>query len=237
MTRQMCSMAVAAVAACAIIGAAPAQAQTTIDLSKYTAAPGTTPAAFLVNGVANASEEQQSASGNRRHEGIGIGVKGGFLWPSFGDAQGAGFEENTGWLLGLFIGGNRGGVLGAQTEIQYGKRGASSGSIDFEQYFIEIPVLARVNIGSNSLNGVSFYGMAGPVFDINLSTKLAGVDVADNYESLDVGMLIAGGVEITRLFVEARYNQGFKNVLKSGGGAISDTNNKYFAIQLGLRFN
>ena len=35
-------------------------------------------------------------------------------------------------------------------------------------HYLEIPVLARVNVGSGSLNGMLVYGVVGPVFDIKL---------------------------------------------------------------------
>jgi hypothetical protein len=193
---------------------------------------------FLVKGLAtNAAQGQQSSSGQVRHEGVGIGAKFGFLWPSIAEAQGGGFEDNTGWLVGIFFGGNRPGTIGVMGELQYGKRSASFGETDFTQYFIEIPVLARVNAGSNSLNGILGYFLIGPVFDINLTSKLEDVKIEDQYESLDIGMLVGGGVEITRFIVEARFNKGFKNVLKSTGGDAEDIKSKSFAVQFGIRFN
>jgi hypothetical protein len=192
---------------------------------------------FLTAGMAQGQQPPPPPGGNPRHEGIGIGVKGGFLWPSFAEAQGTGFKDKTSWMAGVFFGGNRPGTIGVMGEVQYGKKSASLGNIDAEQYFLEIPILARINAGANSLNGLLGYFMVGPVFDINLKTKLRGVDVKSAYEDLDIGLLIAGGVEITRFLVEARYNRGFKNVLKSTGGRTTDIKSESFAIQLGFRFN
>ncbi len=217
----------------------PALAQSDSTTLRLPAADATlATSGFLVKGIAtNNAEGQQSSSGQTRHEGIGFGVKGGFLWPSFAEAQGSGFEDKTGWLAGIFFGGNRPGTIGVMGEIQYGKKSGEAGNNTLDQYFLEIPILLRINAGTNSINGISFYGMAGPVFDINLNTKLNGVKIEDKYQSLDVGLLIAGGVEITRFIVEARYNQGFKNTLKSGGGGTSDLKSKSFALEVGLRFN
>jgi hypothetical protein len=193
---------------------------------------------FLVTGMAatNAAQDQ-SSNGQVRHEGVGIGVKGGFLWPSFAEAQGAGFKDDSGWMLGIFFGGNRPGVVGVMGEIQYGLKKGSLASDTLKQYFIEIPILARINVGASTLNGISVYGLVGPVFDINLQTKLNDIKIEDKYQSLDIGLLIGGGVEITRFLVEARYNQGFKNVLKAEGGGNTDLKSHSFAIEFGVRFN
>lgn len=190
----------------------------------------------MAHGLAAASAGQPGSASGAPGGRFGFGVKGGLLWPSFDETQESTFDENTGWMLGGFLGSSRDRLLSAQAEVQFGKRGATSGAIDFAQFFLETPVLARLNLGARTLGGVTPYFMAGPVFDINLTSTMGGVDVGDRYESLDVGFLAAGGVEITRFFVEARYNKGFKNVLKNGGGGTTDATNRHFAIQLGFRF-
>ena len=219
--------------------AVPAGAETTglLDQASAKAAADTSGTAFLTAGMVQRQAPPPPGGGGVPHQGVGVGVKGGFLWPSFAEAQGAGFEDNTGWLFGIWFGGNRGGTVGAMGEVQYGKRGGSFGSLNLDQYFIEIPILARINIGSPSLSGISVYGLVGPVFDILLKTKLEGVEIEDKYESLDIGLLIGGGIEITRFLIEARYNQGFKNVLKESGANISDIKTHSFAIEFGVRFN
>lgn len=234
--------ALVAAAGCSILLAAqPAWAQQlsgSLDRAAAKASQAdSTGSTFLTANLAQGQQPPPPPGGNPRHEGIGIGVKGGFLWPSFAEAQGTGFEDKTSWMAGIFFGGNRPGTIGVMGELQYGKKSASLGNIDAEQYFIEIPILARINAGTNSLNGILGYFMVGPVFDINLRTKLRGVDVKSRYEDLDIGLLIAGGVEITRFLVEARFNKGFRNVLKATGGGTTDIKSQSFAIQLGFRFN
>lgn len=234
--------ALVAAAGCAVVFAAqPVRAQQLSGSFARAAATASqadaTSSTFLTAGMAQGQQPPPPPGGNPRHEGIGFGVKGGFLWPSFAEAQGSGFEDKTGWMAGIFFGGNRPGTIGVMGEVQYGKKTASFGSIDLEQYFLEIPVLARINAGANSLNGINVYGIVGPVFDINLKTKLNNLDVKDAYEDLDIGLLIGGGVEITRFIIEARYNKGFKNVLKSSGAATSDIKTHSFAVEVGFRFN
>jgi hypothetical protein len=238
MFRQSRFIAVVALAVSALaVFTRPVLADDTSTSIAQSVANATTNADFLIRGIATTSAEQGQSSNGGGGNGVGIGIKGGFLWPSFAEAQGAGFKDDSGWMFGLFFGGNRGGVLGIMGEIQYGKKSGSLGNNNLDQYFLEIPILARINIGSSSRNSVSVYGLVGPVFDVNLQTKLNDVKIEDKYQSVDVGLLIGGGIEITRFLIEGRYNQGFKNVLKAEGGSTSDIKSHSFAIEVGLRFN
>ena len=199
-----------------------------------------TDSSFLVAHLTPRTENAaQQSSGSSRHDGFGVGVKGGYIYPSFSNAR-SDFDASAGWQLGIFFGGNRPGVLGVMGEILYGMQnvpGPAFGTA--EQFFLEIPILMRLNIGTNSLNGISFYGIAGPVFDVNLKTEQNNLDVKSNYNSLDVGLIAGGGVEITRFFIEARYNWGFKNILQSNSSItnVQDLNTRRFATMVGFRFN
>ena len=193
---------------------------------------------FLVSGMASSSAAQQNQSGNPRHEGIGIGAEVGPIFSSFDEAS-TNFKNNNGFEGGIFFGGNRPGTVCVMGKLLYAKKGAknSAGTQAVDLYYLEIPVLMRINAGSNSLNGVSVYGIVGPVFDILLTGKLNDVDVKDNYESLDLGLQFGAGVEITRFLVEGVYTKGLKNVLKSTGGSTTDIKSRSFAILFGVRFN
>ena len=52
-------------------------------------------------------------------------------------------------------------------------------------------MLLRVNVGSESRNGVIGYGIVGPVFDIKIDD--IGLNIADEYEGLDIGIMAGGG--------------------------------------------
>jgi hypothetical protein len=71
-------------------------------------------------------------------EGFGVQVGGGPIFSSFDDTAGLDFDTKAGWLAGLLMGGNRGGVLGVEADVLYGKKGAKLnipvvGTVDFEQ--------------------------------------------------------------------------------------------------------
>src|SRR5262245_5600559 len=141
--------------------------------------------------------------------GFGFGIKGGPLFAS-ANTSNYSFENKTGFLVGVWFGGNRTGTIGIEGEVMYGKKGApvTSGSGNVDLYFIEIPVLFRVNVGSASINKWVVYGIFGPSFDIKLKGKQNDLDVSDNYSGLDIGVIAGGGFEIFRFLIEARGNWG-----------------------------
>jgi hypothetical protein len=174
-----------------------------------------------------------------RSEGFGVGAKIGPLFTSYSSAA-ASFDTNTGLEGGIWFGGNRGGTVGVMGEVLYAQKKQSvsglTGTTTLQ--YLEIPILMRINVGSRSRSGVSVYGLVGPVFDVNLKAKLNNIDVKGNYESLDYGILGGVGIEITRFLVEARYNWGLMNVLKSSNvGSATDIKSRSFAVLFGVRFN
>jgi hypothetical protein len=192
---------------------------------------------FLVAGMTSqqpAAPPAQSSVG-----GIGFGIKGGWIYSSFSQA-GESLDSRGGWEAGIFFGGNRSGVVGLMGELLYARKSFEEGVVakTTKLDYFEIPVLIRLNIGSSNKNkGVIFYGLAGPVFDFNLKAEQDGVDVSDDYEKFDIGVLAGGGMEISRIILEARYNWGLKNLLKNSGTFSGDLKNQTFALIGGIRFN
>jgi len=223
-----------------VVATLPAGAQTREGLLLTGQASSDTNPAFLTAGMVRQAPPPPGGSGPRA-EGFGIGAKIGPIFTSYDAASCDGcFNTNTGWEGGIWFGGNRGGRVGVMGELLYAKKkqegSGLTGSTTLQ--YLEIPILMRINIGSRSRNGISVYGLAGPVFDVNLKASLNGLDVKSKYQSLDLGVLFGGGIEITRFLVEGRFNKGLRNVLDSdNAGSISDIKTKSFAVLFGLRFN
>jgi hypothetical protein len=59
-----------------------------------------------------AASPQRASTGP--HEGFGIQLGGGPIFSSFDDTAGLDFDTKAGWLAGLLMGGNRGGLLGVE---------------------------------------------------------------------------------------------------------------------------
>lgn len=176
-----------------------------------------------------------AAPGGAEAQGVGAGVKGGYLYSSFDfDNLSAVLDSSNGWMAGLFFGGNRPGRVGVMGEINLqAKRGeAEMGSATI--YYVQVPVLLRINGGSRSTSGVSGYGIIGPAIDMKIGEDLGNLDI-DDIESGDVSLLVGAGVELARLIIEARGTWGLRSIVKDAEGA--DVKSRTFAILLGVRFN
>ena len=144
-------------------------------------------------------------------QGIGIGVK---VGPTFNDfTSDEAPDGQTGWMGGLFIGGNRAGRVGAAVEFNYVKKSAEFTFVDGSKStadlrYIQIPILFRFNGGSRVIDrGVNFYGIVGPFFNFKMDAEASGFDAFDDsVEDIDSGFVVGGGVEITRFIVEFRYD-------------------------------
>jgi hypothetical protein len=197
--------------------------------------------AFLTAGMVEQTTPPPPPGGSGpRAEGFGIGAKIGPLFTSYTAASCDGcFNTNTGWEGGIWFGGNRGGRLGVMGEVLYAKKKQEQANLTGATLqYLEIPILLRINIGSRSRNGISVYGLVGPVFDVNLKASIGDQDVKSNYQSLDIGILGGAGIEITRFLVEGRFNKGLRNVLNSNNViGFGDIKTKSFAVLFGVRFN
>lgn len=177
---------------------------------------------------------QQSSQGG---EGVGIGVKVGPLFSSLNAAK-TDFSNRTGFIGGLFIGGNRHGVVGVGVDILYARKGAKDedgDSLDLD--YINVPVYARINAGSSNLNKASVYGIVGVDLNFLLKAKFSfsDTDAKDDFSRADYGLAVGIGAEITRFVIEGRYTKGFGNIAKKTGAEELKTQS--FAVMFGVRFN
>ncbi len=208
------------------------------------AAPEDTPAAspspFRVTAsfADAASADQQTASKSSHHEGFGFGIKGGFLFNSLSSSpiNGAAINSGTGSTVGIFFGGNRPGRFGVMGELMYNNRKGSSGGSNLSVHSLEIPVLFRLNIGSQSLKGALVYAIFGPAIDIQLTSKLNGADVSSNFNGYNVNFIAGAGIEITRFIVEVRGDWGFTSVNKNLNN-VATIHTKAVAFLVGFRIN
>ena len=160
-------------------------------------------------------------------QGVGVGVKAGFLHSSF-DAANA-FDSGDGWQAGLFFGGNRRGTVGFMGEFNVQARKVGDSSI----YYFQVPALLRLNFGSSSSSGASVYGIAGPALDLKFGDDIEAS--IDGIESVDVSIVAGIGFEAARFIIEGRGSWGFRNIAKES--TVVDVKTTTFAILLGLRFN
>jgi hypothetical protein len=161
-------------------------------------------------------------------QGVGVGVKAGYLHSSF-DVANAFNSGGDRWQAGLFFGGNRPGAVGFMGEFNVQSRKVG----DASAYYFQVPALLRLNVGSSSASGPSVYGIVGPALDLRFADDL-DVNI-DAIESVDVSLVAGVGFEIARFIIEGRGSWGFRNIAKQS--TIVDVKQRTFTILFGVRFN
>lgn len=187
---------------------------------------------------------QQSSSSGGNQEGFGVQVMGGLLFPSISsDVVATGQSGKTGWLVGLGLGGNRGGVIGVEADILYGQRKSDVNrtgfaTTEFTQSVVDVPVMIKGNIGSASREGLSVFVQGGGYFDWLFSGKLASVDISNNTNGYEVGAVLGGGVEFVRVSVQGRYYIGLRDITQTFDVAHSqNSRSKAFGVFAAVRLN
>lgn len=196
-------------------------------------------AALTVLSLAQPALAQSGNQTSNQDEGIGIGVLGGLARPklSVDNAVDDALSGKTGTMLGLWVGGNRGGLIGFTGEFIYVIRKADTPLGELSYPAFQIPAVFHVNFGSADRNKAMGYAIVGPSFQFNLSQKIDGEDVPDQakFKGADIGLLVGGGFEIFRVAFEVRYNIGMRNI--SSGGDISETKSRAWEFLAKFRFN
>jgi hypothetical protein len=180
------------------------------------------------------AQQSLQVSNSGSDGGVGFGVEFGLTRATI-HAKGAGdfIKSRNGLMGGIWFGGNRNGAVGFMGEITYVVKGAKdelSGD-DLKLHYLEIPALLRANIGQRSRNGVIVYPFAGPVVDIQLKGSLNGIDVKNQFNGYDLGVIGGVGFEAARMGVEVRGNWGLKTLEKQGNGFGGLTDAKNFTVE------
>lgn len=194
--------------------------------------------ALLLAAIPAQAQQPPPPQNTQRADGIGIGIKGGPLLATIDEVD-SDFANRNGFIGGLFLGGNRNGTVGVGVDLLYARKGGKDpdGDTTLDLDYINVPVYARINLGSASRRGVSAYGTIGADLNFLLKAEVSngGGDVKDEFERADYGVAAALGVEITRLIVEFRFTRGLGNIAKDKDDAILKT--QTVAVMIGVRFN
>jgi hypothetical protein len=116
-------------------------------------------------------------------------------------------------------------------------------SVDLRVRYVEIPVLARVDLGAaGSTTRPYVVGGAAPAFKLSARAKARSQgqeqsqDVDDEIYSTDVGLAGGVGVEIGRALIEARYTHGLRHINTDDNGDEDRNRNRVFSVTAGFRF-
>jgi hypothetical protein len=180
-------------------------------------------------------------------EGMMFGVKGGLNLANLtGDdatMEGVDPSMKLGFGGGIFFGYSFTELFGIQAEALYMMKGATyeegGVSVDTKLDYIEIPLLFKVNIPTEGKIKPAIF--AGPAFGFLMSAKVEDLDIKDDCETMDIGIL--GGAEVGykmekgTIFLNASYEIGMMSIAKVDEGADDvSIKNSNIAIMVGYGY-
>jgi hypothetical protein len=182
-----------------------------------------------------------------RAQGLETGVRGGINLTKTA-ASGEGADSALDWQLrgvfGGFVTWRFTSWLELQPEVLYAMKGARSEAIVETKLlldYLEVPVLARVTRGRSG--GTRYYVAGGPSAGFLLRARtradfggsIEEIDIKDDLESVDVGVVVAGGVEFGSIVVDGRYTHGLTNIDKAAGDGPA-VKNRSVSVTAGIKF-
>ena len=162
-------------------------------------------------------------------QGFGWGIKGGMSSSTVTlDGVSASVEAKTGAVAGAFL------VfdvvfLDIQVDALYAQKGAKIGGEEFTFNYLSIPAVAKFHF----LPVISPYLGAGLEYSYLLGVE--GQDIStDDFETSDIGAIIAAGVDFTLvavdLYVDVRYVFSLSNIAKDSPGIELKNNSTQFTV-------
>lgn len=204
---------------------------------------------ILFAGTVTAQEQQASYEGTMSPK---IGVKGGLNLSNFYVDEVESRGMKPGLNLGLFAKIPVARGFSIQPEILYSAKGSKitydnvmfgQSEYNFNMNYVEIPLLAVINLG-RSFN-IHAGGYAAYLTSANIKEREAGPNDeivtfnAENFNRLDYGLVGGFGVDVDNFSIGARYNHGLKEVGRSNNfssSALKNATNSVFTLYVGFGF-
>src|SRR5690349_12450361 len=166
----------------------------------------------------------------------GVGIKFGPTFTEF-SSDALDYNNRTGIHAGLFFGGNRDGLLGLQSELNWirKKSEVESTNQQIRIDYLQVPVLLRLNIGSRSASGPAIYALGGPALDIKIADEVEGITLDNGFEGADVTLVFGGGLEIARVVLEGRWDKGLRRINNTFSD-LTEIKKQTFTVLAGIRF-
>jgi len=200
----------------------------------------------------NASaQEQQASIENKLHSKFGI--KGGLNLTNLYVNDISKEHMKAGFNAGIFSKLVVARRFSIQPELLYTIKGAKenynnfiqgSGQYRFNLNYIELPLLAVINIGKDfniHAGGYTAYLVSATIKNVDNNGTINGATSLneDNFQRWDAGLLGGLGFDIQNFSIGARYNYGLREIGKSGnlsGELTKNSKNAGLSIYLGLAF-
>jgi hypothetical protein len=197
-----------------------------------------------------AQEQQTSAEESLRPK---VGIKGGANFTNLYVTNASTENTKVGFNAGLFakLPVTRG--FSIQPELLYSLKGSKdtydnfvegSGEYRFNLGYVELPLLAVINVAKNFniLGGpYAAYLVSANVQDVHSNGTITGAKElnANDFNRWDFGLAGGVGFDIENFTIGARYNYGLSDIGKSGtlsGDLTRNSKNAGFSIYLGFGF-
>ena len=158
--------------------------------------------------------------------------------------QNADFEssQRVGVRAGLYGDLDLQGPIGIRGEVVYAMKGVkndeSASDLTVKLDYIEVPVMAKVGLGTGS----GLFLLAGPAVGFKISSKLSSgsssMDYGDLVKPVDFGLVGGLGLEAslggTSVTLDVRYTWGMRAVYDFGDPEDSDSDDKTQVISAGV---
>jgi hypothetical protein len=155
-------------------------------------------------------------------------------------------ENRTGMLAGGFLVWPVTRTFAIQAEGLFSQKGASvseqgmSGELQLD--YVDIPILARFSASPSARTMLHVY--AGPSLNFNVRARTKATfagetseeDFSDDVRSLETGLVLGAGVQVSRLLFEGRYSWGLTNIDKEDAGSDPTVKNRTLSVTAGIRF-
>ena len=180
-------------------------------------------------------------------QGLQTGVRGGVNF-STTNTTGEGELQPDWQLRGVFGGFVTWPVfswMDLQPEVLYSMKGAEVEEFDIAAKllldYIEVPVLGRFSRGTPSAR--SWYVIGGPSLGYLLRARTRAdfggateeIDVIDDVERFDFGIVAGGGIEFGRIVIDGRYVHGLSDIDKDTSDDVKVTN-RAVSLTVGFKF-
>jgi hypothetical protein len=190
---------------------------------------------FMLTAVAGSAEAQQRP----------WGLKGGINFATL--TSDADTDPKPGYLFGLIGGGffiwPLTPRISFQPEVLYSQQGDALTDFGVDTKtkldYLSFPLLVRYTLKTS---GKPVFVFGGPSLNVKLRARASAsigdstteINISDEIETFDFGVVVGGGMEFGRYSVDGRYTWGFSNIDKE----VTDvkTRNRVIGVLVGARF-
>ena len=181
-------------------------------------------------------------------QGVEVGIRAGVNVATLAndvDGRGAASDPRLGIVAGAFVTWPMLSWLQLQPEVLYSSKGGKvdEPGIDARVVldYVDIPLLARFSPGA--FGTTRFYVVGGPAFAVRVRARTRTVfsgstedmDISEDVERTDLGIVIGGGFDRGRLVLDARYTYGLRDVDARPDDAV-EVRNRAFTMTVGWTF-